>query len=185
MFAPGGVDAERHDDAVLADVDAVHQERHEIEAVEGRRPPGGELRRGLRDEPAAHGALAGAATDHGRWQRFETARILARRHAHEHLLDHATIQRILAGHRSKGGQRHFLAVGTHARPTKRHLAAPEHDLARDGAGSRGLSLHLMLIASPTDRRPIRFEHRFKDPQARGNSEVHQLGTGIDEEIDEG
>ena len=95
----GVIDAERDDDAVLADVDAVDQERHEIERVEGRRPPGVELRRGLRDEPAAHGALAGAAPGHRRRQRLETARILARRHAHEHLLDDATIQGILAGHR--------------------------------------------------------------------------------------
>jgi len=146
-------------------VDAVHQERHEVEAVEGRRPPGGELRRGLRDEPAAHRAFAGAATDHRRRQRVETARILTCRHADEHLLDHATIQRVLAGHRSKGGQRRFLAVDPHARPTKRHLAAPEHNLARDGASSRRLSRHLMLIALAADRRPIVFEHRLQNLQA--------------------
>ena len=98
VFPPGGVDAERDDDAVLADVDAVDQERHEIEAVERGRPPGGELRRRLRDEAAAHGALARAPAGHRRRQRLQTARILARRHAHEHLLDHAPIQRILAGH---------------------------------------------------------------------------------------
>jgi hypothetical protein len=75
---------------------------------------------------------------------LETARILARRHAHQHLLDHATIQRILAGHRLKCRQRHFLAVRTHARPTKRHLSATEHHLAGDGAGARCLSLHLTV-----------------------------------------
>ena len=169
---------------MLADVDAVHQERHEIEAVEGRRSPGGELRRRLRDEPAAHGALAGATADHRRRQRLETARILTRRHAHEHLLDHATIQWILAGHRPKARQRDFLAVGTHARPTQRHLAAPEHDLARDGAGARGLPLHLMLIALTADGRPILFEHRLQDLQARGDREFHQLCPRVHEQINE-
>ena len=75
-------------------------------------------------------------------------------------------------------------LAAHARPTKRHLSAPEHDLARDGAGSRGLSLHLMLIALAADRRPIVFEHRLKDLQTRGDGEFHQLGAGIHEEIDE-
>jgi hypothetical protein len=82
-------------------------------------------------------------------------------------------------------QRHFLAVGPHARPAQRHLAAPEHDLARDGTGSRGLSLHLMLIALAADCRPIVFEHRLQDLQARGDREFHQLGAGIHEKIDEG
>ena len=52
MFLTGVIDAEGHHDAVLADVDPVDQQRHEIERVEGGGPPGGELRRGLRDEPA-------------------------------------------------------------------------------------------------------------------------------------
>jgi hypothetical protein len=32
--------------------------------------------------------------------------------------------------------------------------------------------------------PIRFEHRGEDLQARGDGEVHQLGSCIAEEIDE-
>ncbi len=138
----------------------VDQQRHEIKPIQGRRAPGGKLRGGLHDEPAAHGALAGTAADHRRRQRFETARILPRRHADEHLLDHPTIQRILAGHRLKGRQRHFLTMRTHARPTKGHLAATEHDLARDRAGSRGLTVRLMLIALAADRRSIVFQHRL-------------------------
>ena len=35
-----------------------------------------------------------------------------------------------------------------------------------------------------DRRPIRFEHRREDLQARRDGELHQLGPRIDEEIDE-
>ena len=91
----------------------------------------------------------------GRRQRLETARVLPRRHADEHLLDDATIQRILAGHRLKRRQRHFLAVGPDARPANRDLPAAEDDLARDRAGARRLPLRLMLIARAADRRPIR------------------------------
>ena len=39
-------------------------------------------------------------------------------------------------------------------------------------------------ALAADRRPIVFEHRLEDLQARGDGEVHQLGAGIDEDIDE-
>ena len=185
VFAARGIDAERHDDAVLANVDTVDQQGHEIDAIERGRSPGGELRRGLHDEPAAHAALAGAATDHRRRQGFEAAGILPRRHPHQHLLDHAPIQRVFAGHQLKRRQRHFRAVRPHARPTQGHLPTTEHDLARDGTGARGRTLHLMLIALAADRRPIIFEHRLTDSQARGDGEFHQLGARIDEEIDEG
>jgi len=66
VFAARVVDAERHHNAVLTNVDAVDQQAHEIERVERGRSPGCELRRGLRDEVAAHGALARAARVHVR-----------------------------------------------------------------------------------------------------------------------
>jgi hypothetical protein len=43
---------------------------------------------------------------------------------------------------------------------------------------------LMLIARATDGRPIVFEHRLQDLQARGDREFHQLRTSLHEEIDE-
>jgi hypothetical protein len=43
----------------------------------------------------------------------------------------------------------------------------------------------MLIPSTAERRPILFEHRREDLQARGDRELHQLGAGIHEKIDEG
>jgi hypothetical protein len=42
----------------------------------------------------------------------------------------------------------------------------------------------MLIARAADRRPIAFERRLQDFQARGGREFHELGARIDEEIDE-
>jgi hypothetical protein len=52
VFALGVIDAQRHDDAVLADVDAIDQQRHEVERVERGRPPGVERGGGLGDESA-------------------------------------------------------------------------------------------------------------------------------------
>ncbi len=43
----------------------------------------------------------------------------------------------------------------------------------------------MLVRRPADRCAIRFEHRLEHFQAGRGGELHQLGTGIDEEIDEG
>jgi hypothetical protein len=184
VFAPGVIDAERHHDTVLADVNPVDQQRHEIERVEGRRPPGGELRRGLRDEPTAHGTLARPARGHGRRQRLETASILTGRHTNEHLFDDPTIQGILARHQLKRRQRHFRALRADPRTADGDLPTPEDDLARHRAGPRRLAFSLMLIAGPADRRPIFFEHRGEDLQARGHRELHQLRPRIHEQIHE-
>ncbi len=43
----------------------------------------------------------------------------------------------------------------------------------------------MRIARTADRGPIFFEHRRENPQAGGDGEFHELGAGIDQEIDEG
>ena len=104
-------------------------------------------------------------------------RILPRRHADEHLLDHATIQRILAGHRLKCRQRHFVAVRPHARPTNRHLAAAEHDLAGTVPARDAVPLHLMLISRAADRRPIRFEHRREGPSGQRRRRVPSARRG--------
>ena len=61
VFGAGGVDAERDHDAVLADVKAVDQQRHQIDRLQRGRSPGLELRGGLHDKSATHRALAGAA----------------------------------------------------------------------------------------------------------------------------
>jgi len=71
VFAARVVDAERDHDAVLRDVDAVDQQRGEVEDIERGRSPSRELRRGLSHEPAAHRAFAHAARRHRRRQRFE------------------------------------------------------------------------------------------------------------------
>lgn len=60
VFLAIGRDAESHDEAVIADVDAVDQQRDQVECVERRTLPGRELRPRPRDEAAADGALAGA-----------------------------------------------------------------------------------------------------------------------------
>jgi len=151
VFSPGVIDAERDDEAVLADVDPVDQQREEIEGVEGRGSPGVERRRGLHYESAAHGTLARPARGHRRRQWLETARVLPRRHADEHLFDDATIQRILAGHQLKRRQRHFRAVRADPRPANRDLPTTEHHLARHRATPRGLTVRLMLITRTADR----------------------------------
>ena len=43
----------------------------------------------------------------------------------------------------------------------------------------------MRVPWPADRRPIGFEHRREDFQTGRDGELHQLGPGVDEEIDEG
>jgi hypothetical protein len=42
----------------------------------------------------------------------------------------------------------------------------------------------MLIARPTDRRPILLDHGGEDLQTRGHRQLHQLRPCIHEQIDE-
>ena len=69
-----GPDTQRDDQTVLADVDAVEHEADQIQVVEGRRLPRGELGRRLGDEAAADGALAHASTGNIERQRLQTPR---------------------------------------------------------------------------------------------------------------
>jgi hypothetical protein len=43
----------------------------------------------------------------------------------------------------------------------------------------------MLVPRPAERGPIGFEHRRQDLQVRRDGQLHQLGSRIDEQIDEG
>jgi hypothetical protein len=169
---------------VLTDVNAVNQQRHEIEGIECGRSPGGELRLGLRDEPTAHRALARTPRPDIRARGFEAAAVLPCRDAEEHLLDHATIQWVGFGERLKRRQRDLVAIRPDAWPANLHLAAAEDDLATHRPRAPRRPLGLVLIPRAADGHPIRFEHRGEDLQARGDSEFHQLGSCIDEEIDE-
>jgi hypothetical protein len=84
-------------------VDAVDQQRHQIERIQSGRSPGRELGRGLRHKSTTHSTFAGAADADldARW--FQAATVLPRGDPEEHLLDHATIQRIGVGERLKRG----------------------------------------------------------------------------------
>jgi hypothetical protein len=146
-------------------------------------PPRVKLRRGLRHEPTADGALARAPRGHDWRQRLETAGILPRGDADEHLFDHAPIQRIFIRHRLKRRQRHLGTVGSDAWPTNRDFPPAQYDLARHGAGARGLARVLMLIPTTAQGRSILFQHRREHLQAGGDSELHQLGPCVHEQID--
>jgi hypothetical protein len=92
VFLAIGGDPEGHDQAVFANVDAVEDQAHQVQAVERRGLPRRQLRRGLRHEPATHGALARAPTPHRRRHRLEATRVTPRGHAHQHLFYDASVQ---------------------------------------------------------------------------------------------
>jgi len=177
-------DPQRHDQAVLADVDAVEDQPDQVEALERLRLPGFQLRARLRDKPPAHGALARTARRHRRRQQLEAATVLPRRDTDEHLFDNPSIQRILAGHELKRGQRHLRAVATDPGPANRDLAAAEDDFTRHRPRARSSPTSLMLISRTADRRAILFEHRGQHLQPGADGELQQLRPRIHEEIDE-
>src|SRR5207237_7306272 len=99
--------------------------------------------------PAAHRTLAGAARLDVGPCRLQAAAVLPRRHADQHLLHDATIQRVRVRKCLKCRQRDFLAVGPHAWPADLHLSTAEHDLTRDRAGARRFTHLLVLVPWPT------------------------------------
>ena len=117
-------DPQRDDHTVLADVDTVEQETDQIQLVEGRRLPRGQLRGGLGDKPAADGALTHtAAGDVGR-KRLQTPGIASGAHADQQLLDGAPPQWIGLGHRLEGRERHLLAPRADPGAADRYLPPP-------------------------------------------------------------
>ena len=94
----------------MAHVHAVEQEHGEVEIGERGGPPGVEVCLRLGHEPPTHRTLARAPGANVRAQRLQASAILARRHAHEHLLNDAPGQRVVPGERPERGQRDLLAV---------------------------------------------------------------------------
>ena len=154
--------------------------------VERRRSVSGASRSRVRELPPqapTRPALTGATAHDPRGHRLQAAGILARRHAHEHLLDDAPIQRVLPRQRLEGWQRHLAPRGAHARPRHGDLPPPKDHLARDSAGPRGSARGLMCIARPAEGRPILFQHGLDHAEARAHHQLEPLGFRIDQEFD--
>ena len=146
-------DPQRDDHTVLADVDTVEQETDQIQLVEGRRLPRGQLRGGLGDKPAADGALTHtAAGDVGR-KRLQTPGIASGAHADQQLLDGAPPQWIGLGHRLEGRERHLLAPRADPGAADRYLPPPEDDGTGHRPGPRRRAVGLVRVARPADRPP--------------------------------
>jgi hypothetical protein len=133
VFLAVSRDAERHDQAGLADMDSsINSPTRSIASSEAvchaaNGAPVFVTKRRL-------SALAGAPAAHRRRHRLQAPRIPPRGDAHEHLLDHASIQRIDVGHGLKCRQRHLPALCPHARSPHGHLASAQHHFAAHGAG---------------------------------------------------
>ena len=104
--------------------------------------------------------------------------------AHQHLLDHAAIQRIDIGHGLERGQHHLPAPRPYPRPLDGDLPAAEDDLTPYGAGAPA-GRSAVGIPRAAECRAILFEHGLQDLQARADRQLEQLGPRIDEEIDSG
>src|SRR5690242_1665737 len=78
VFLAVGRDSERHDQAMLTDVHAVNEQADQVERVERRRLPRGQLGRRLRDEATTYRALTRASALHRGRDGLQTPRIAPR-----------------------------------------------------------------------------------------------------------
>lgn len=77
-----------------------------------------------------------------------------------------------------------MAVGPHARPLHRHLAAAQHDLAGHAARARGRTIRLMRIPHATEADAVLFHHGFEHFHAGPDGQLQQFAARIHQEIDE-
>ena len=127
-----GVEAERNEHhVVIADVHAVDHQHDEIDRAEVASEPLGHLLLGGRNEPAADGAAAGAARDKLVGYGLQRACVVPRRHADEHLLDRALVQRVLGAEREPARQLDLAATErTRSRAADLDATTAKHQLAR-------------------------------------------------------
>ena len=187
VFAPVVVDAERDDDAVLADVDAVDQQRHQVERV-----------RAAVDRQAASCAAVFATN------RRLTALLLVPRRAHLGAAPAPGCAHTAASRRRRASARRRDDSADRCRPSPRNVGSADLAGRRRAraagesapSGRRGRPHSATVPARDAAARPDADTAGrrspsdpsssivVKDLQARRDGELHQLGSRIDEEIDE-
>ncbi len=116
---------------------------------------------------------------------LQAALVLAAGYADQPLLHDPTVERVRVRERRNRRQRDLRAAGPYSRPTHRDLPTAQHHFTGHRAGARRLAIRLMLVAGPADGRAIVFQHLLKHLEPRGDRELHQLRSGVDEQIYEG
>jgi hypothetical protein len=165
-------------------VDPVDQQRNEVEGVERRALPGGELRGRAGDKAATDGALARAPALHLGGERLQAPRVLAGGYADEHLFDDPTIEGIGGRHRLKRRQRDLAGGGSHPRPLEDDLSTAQDHLARRRAGPTRGAFGLVRIPRPAEGRTVLLQHGREDLQPGSQRQFQQLRLRVDEQIDE-
>jgi hypothetical protein len=165
-------------------VDPVDQQRNEVEGVERRALPGGELRGRAGDKAATDGALARAPALHLRGERLQAPRVLAGGYADEHLFDDPTIEGIGRGHRLKRRQCDLARCGSHARSLDGDFPTAQDDFALGRARPARRPIGLVRVPRPADGRALLFQHGREDLQPRSQRQFQQLRPCVDEQIDE-
>src|SRR5271165_3551234 len=164
MFVADPVDANgRHQDMV-ADTQPVDLHRQQIEPRQVSRQPFLQLRRAQRHKPPRDRrlrrgalALAGQITVRQSYR----ARILARRHTDQHLVECPARQKVRLLDRRPAGKLQFdAATATHPWPPDGSLAAMPADLAADHSPAMALPVSMTLVALATKLFRVSRKHRL-------------------------
>ena len=172
------IEAERDEHhVVVADVDAVDHQHDEIDRAEIAAEPLRHLLLGGRDEAAADGAAAGAACDELVGHGLQRARVVPRRHADEHQLDSALVQRIFRSEREPARQLDLATVdGACTWAANLRTTTAEHQLAGGEPSAVRLSPRQVRVAWSDELRPLVLQHGADRGGARGDHELGEVGA---------
>ena len=160
------IDPQSAEHDVVAKVQAVDEDRPDVELTERTRHPLRELLRRDGNEATTDRALAHATRLDVFWHRVERASVLAGCDADGHLLESAHVERVAARKLRPGLERHFLAVAIgDAGPTHTDATTPQRKLPSSRTRARRRTRPVMPVSRSAQLRALGFEHRGERLQA--------------------
>src|SRR5262249_49614364 len=179
------IHAQREQDHVVAEVEAVDDEDADVEVIQRAGEPRRQLCTRERDEAPRDAALRDRARRPPSGQGVEGAGMLSCRDADRDRLQRAGIEGIAARGVGEARERELVAVDTAgAQPWHADAAPAERDLAGRLAVAVGAAIGIGDVLRSTEPLAILFHHRAQHLLARVEAEAEERGAGVGEDVEQ-
>jgi hypothetical protein len=180
-----GIHAQREQDDMVAEVEAVEKDDADIEVGERAAEPRRELRARERDESARDAALRHRALPRPGGQRIEGPVVLAGRDPDRDRLERARVERIAAGGIGEARQRELVPVDAPGpQPGHEDAAAAERDFPARAAAAHGAPRGGGDVLRPTELLAILLHHRAEHLLAGVETEPEERGARLREDVEQ-